>query len=156
LNTEQDYIQESFTVAIRDVVEVMTGLCVEEDSLKKDCKISKGEVSGVMLLLGERNALMSLTMSKELCTTIISYMTGIEINDITDEEIYDGAAELVNMVAGRAKTILSSTKYHFSITPPFTIIGQDHFIVHKDKIFNIIKNYTIDDKSLILQIYYID
>ena len=83
-------------------------------------------------------------------------MTGIEKNDITEEEIYDGVAELVNMVAGRAKTILSGTKYHFSITPPFTIIGQDHFIVHKDKIFNITKNYIIDDRALFLQIYYIN
>jgi chemotaxis protein CheX len=156
LNIEQDYLQESFTVAIRDVVEVMTGLCVEEGFSQKHCKMSKGEISGVMLILGERNALMSLTMSKELCSTIISYMTGIEKNDITDEEIYDGAAELANMVAGRAKTILSSTKYHFSITPPFTIVGQEHFIVHKDKIFNITKNYIIDDKPLFLQVYYIN
>jgi chemotaxis protein CheX len=156
LNIEQDYLQESFTVAIREVVEVMTGLCVEEDQSQKDCKIRKGEISGSMLILGERNALVSLTMSKELCTTIISYMTGIEKNDITDEEIYDGAAELVNMVAGRAKAIVSNTKYHFNITPPFTIIGQDHFIVHKDKIFNITKNYIIDDRSLFLQVYYIN
>lgn len=156
MNIEQDYLQESFTTAIRDVIEIMTGLCVEEALPQKVCKISKGEVSGVMLILGEKNALMSLTMSKELCTTIISYMTGIEKNDITDEEIYDGAAELVNMVAGRAKTILTGSKYHFSITPPFTIIGQDHFIVHKDKIFNVTKNYIIDDRSLFLQVYYIN
>jgi chemotaxis protein CheX len=156
LNIEQDYLQESFTVAIRDVIEVMTGLCVEEDPSQKACKMSKGEISGVMLILGEKNALMSLTMSKELCTTIISYMTGTEKNDITDEEIYDGAAELVNMVAGRAKAILSGTKYQFSITPPFTIIGQDHFIKHKDKIFNITKQYIIDDRSLFLQIYHIN
>jgi chemotaxis protein CheX len=156
LNIEQDYLQESLTTAIRDVIEIMTGLCIEEDLSQEVCKINKGEISGAMLILGEKNALMSLTMSKELCTTIISYMTGIEKNDITEEEIYDGAAELVNMVAGRAKAILSGTKYHFSITPPFTIIGQDHFIKHKDKIFNITKKYIIDDRSLFLQIYYIN
>lgn len=156
MNIEQDYLQGSLTTAIRDVIETMTGLCIEEVLSQEVCKINKGEISGVMLILGERNALMSLTMSKELCTTIISYMTGIEKTDITEEEIYDGAAELVNMVAGRAKAILSGTKYHFNITPPFTIIGQDHFIVHKDKIFNITKNYIIDDRSLFLQIYYIN
>jgi chemotaxis protein CheX len=156
LNIEQDYLQQSLTTAIRDVIETMTGLSIEEDLSQEVCKIKKGEISGVMLILGEKNALMSLTMSKELCTTIISYMTGIEKNDITEEEIYDGAAELVNMVAGRAKAILSGTKYHFRITPPFTIIGQDHFIKHKDKIFNITKNYIVDDKSLFLQIYYIN
>ncbi|MGK0465199.1 chemotaxis protein CheX [Clostridium sp.] len=153
---EQDYLQESLTTAIRDVIETMTGLCIEEDFTREVCTINKGEISGVMLILGERNALMSLTMSKELCTTIISYMTGIEKNDITDEEIYDGAAELVNMVAGRSKAILSGTKYHFSITPPFTIVGQEHFIVHKDKIFNVTKNYIIDDRSLFSQIHYIN
>lgn len=156
MNIEQDYLQESLTTAIRDVIETMTGLGIEEDLSQEVCKINKVEISGVMLILGEKNALMSLTMSKELCTTIISYMTGIEKNDITEEEIYDGAAELVNMVAGRAKAILSGTKYHFSITPPFTIIGQDHFIKHKDKIFNITKNYIIDGRSLFSQIYYIN
>lgn len=156
MNIEGDYLQESLTTAIKDVIEITTGLCIEEALLQEICKINKGEISGVMLISGERNALMSLTMSKELCAIIISYMTGIEKNDITDEEIYDGAAELVNMIAGRAKAILSGTEYHFSITPPFTIIGQDHFIVHKDKIFNITKKYIIDDRSLFLQIYYID
>ncbi len=156
MNIEQDYLQVSLTTAIRDVIETMTGLCIEEALGQDVCTINKGEISGAMLILGERNALMSLTMSKELCTTIISYMTGMEKNDITKEEIYDGAAELVNMVAGRAKAILSGTKYHFSITPPFTIVGQDHFIVHKDKRSNIAKQYIIEDRWLFLQIYYIN
>lgn len=156
MNIGQDFFKECFTTAIRDVIEVMTGLCVEEAMSQKVCDISKGEISGVMLILGERNALMSLTMSKELCTTVISHMTGIEKNDITDGEIYDGAAELVNMVAGRIKTALSGTKYHFSMTPPFTIVGQDHFIVHKDKIFNITNKYIIDDRELFLKIHYIN
>ncbi|MCB2291646.1 chemotaxis protein CheX [Clostridium sp. CS001] len=156
MNIEQDYLQGIFTAAIREVIEIMTGLCIEEDLSQEVCKINKGEISGVMLTLGEKNALVSLTMSKELCSTIIYYMTGIEKSDITEEEIYDGAAELVNMVAGRAKTILAGTKYHFSITPPFTIIGKDHFIVHKDKVLDITKNYIIDDRPLFLQVYYIN
>lgn len=156
MNIEQDYFKECFTTSIRDVIEVMAGLGVEEASSQKVCKPIKGEISGVMLILGERNALISLTMSKELCTTIISYMTGTEKDHITDEEIYDGAAELVNMVAGRAKTTLSGTEYHFSITPPFTIIGRDHFIVHKDKILSLTKNYIIEGMELFLQIHYIN
>lgn len=156
MNKEHDQLEESLTTAIKDVIEIMAGLCIEEVLSEQISQIHKGEISGVMLILGEKNALMTLTMSKELCTTIISYMTGIEKTDLIEEEIYDGAAELVNMIAGRAKALLSGTKYHFSITPPFTIIGQDHFIMHKDKILKISKNYIIDDMELYLQIYYID
>lgn len=148
-------LEQSLNTAIKDVIETMTGLYIEENICKEN-SLNKGEISGVMIIVGEKNALMSLTMSKKAASLIIAYMTGISPSDLSDEEVYDGAAELINMIAGRTKALLRGTKYYFNITPPFTIVGDKHFILHKNKILKIMKSYSIEDEELLLQVYYID
>lgn len=148
-------LEQSFNTAIKDVIETMTGLYIEE-SICKGNGFNKGEISGAMIMLGEKNALMTLTMSKKAASLIIAYMTGISPDDLSDEEVYDGAAELINMIAGRTKFMLRETKYYFNITPPFTIVGDKHFILHKNKVLKIMKSYSIEGEELLLQVYYID
>ncbi len=155
MDKEKIQLEKSLNTAIKDVIETMTGLYIEENAYKES-SLDKGEISGVMVMVGEKNALMSLTMSKKAASLIIAYMTGILPTDLSDEEVYDGAAELINMIAGRTKALLSGTKYHFNITPPFTIVGDKHFILHKNKILKIIKSYSIEDEEILLQVYYID
>ncbi|MCY6369914.1 chemotaxis protein CheX [Clostridium ganghwense] len=155
MDKERIQLEQSLNIAIKDVIQTMTGLYIEENTYKENSTV-KGEISGVMIITGEKNALMSLTMSKEVASLIIGYMTGNLPSDLSDEEVYDGAAELINMIAGRTKALLTGKKYYFNLTPPFAIVGDKHFILHKNKILKIMKSYSIEGKELLLQVYYID
>ncbi|MEL7597804.1 MAG: hypothetical protein AAGU01_06335, partial [Clostridiaceae bacterium] len=94
MDKEKIQLEKSLNTAIKDVIETMTGLYIEENAYKES-SLDKGEISGVMVMVGEKNALMSLTMSKKAASLIIAYMTGILPTDLSDEEVYDGAAELI-------------------------------------------------------------
>ncbi|MCY6482870.1 chemotaxis protein CheX [Clostridium aestuarii] len=155
MDKEIIYLEQSLNIAIKDVIETMTGLYIEENTNQQN-SMCKGEISGAMIMVGEKKAFMSLTMSKESASLIISYMTGISSENLRNEEVYDGVGEIINMIAGRTKALLKGTKYYFNITPPFTIVGDNHFIFHKDNILKITKSYFIESKELLLQVYYID
>lgn len=154
MDKEKIYLEQSLCTAIKDVIETMTGLNVKETNENIMDNICKGEISGAMIIVGQNSTLMSITMSMELASTIICYMTGIDPSDLSNEEIYDGVAELINMIAGRTKALLVGTKYHFNITPPFTIIGKNHFILQKNINYKITQRYYIDDKEIYLEVYY--
>lgn len=154
--TGNEVIGKCFANAVMEVVRTTAGLEVYEDNgnIEKS-RIHTGRVSGMMLLCGQRNALLSITMSWDAALTLVSYMTGTLPEEIEREELWDGAAELVNMIAGRAKVDLIGTQYHFSITPPFSISGEDYSIIYKNRMKGIYKKFAAEEVEIFLEVAYI-
>lgn len=148
-------LRKSLAQAIFDVFDTMVGVEPCEIEADRDETSFKREISGAMILLGSRNALLSVTIGKEDAAIIVSYMTGNSPEELSDEELYDGVAELVNMVAGRTKALLAGTGYHYSITPPLTIVGENHFIVFKKKAPQIQMEFSAAETKLQLKLTYL-
>lgn len=149
-------LQKCLSQAVSDVFSTMVGL--ESCEIKErtvDPERSKGDITGVMMILSERNALLSMTMSKKNAAIIVSFMTGITTIELTDEELYDGVAELVNMIAGRAKALLVGTGYHFRITPPLTIVGENHFLLYKKNVSQLSMEFEAGETTLHLDLTYL-
>lgn len=154
---DTELIGKCFSNALTDVLSTMSGFLVSEqndDKLEEQYN-SKG-IEGIMVLSGEKCSMVSISMSIENIALLVSYMTGISYDDLKEEDMYDGISELVNMLAGRAKILLSDTPYRFTLTSPFTISGQNRFYVHKKQTVKILKKFVSNELSIILKILYLN
>jgi chemotaxis protein CheX len=153
---DKEFLQKRLAQAVFDVFGTMAGIEPSEVKESLDSRqLSSGEITGAMMLPGARIAMLSLTMSKENAKVIVSYMTGSSPAELADEELYDGVAEMVNMIAGRGKALLAGTDYHYIISPPFTIVGENHFIVFKKKVVQIVMKFNIGESILHLRLSYL-
>ncbi|NOZ83232.1 MAG: chemotaxis protein CheX [Epsilonproteobacteria bacterium] len=121
-----------FISGTKEVFEVMAGIPVKRKSLslKKDYKMF-GEISGIMGLTGEAVGSIIISFPKKLADNVVSKFLGIEnVESINEDDIRDGVGEILNMIAGKAKTLLASTEYYFKLSIPTVIIGQNYEISH--------------------------
>lgn len=150
------FLQECLAQGVSDVFSTMAGLeCCEIKETRSEARGVTGEITGVMMILSERNALLSMTLSKENAAIIVSYMTGTSPGELEDGELYDGVAELVNMIAGRTKALLAGTEYHYRITPPLTIVGKDHFLLFKKNMAQLNMEFRAGETTLHLDLTYL-
>ena len=150
------FLQKCLAEAVSDVFGTMVGLelCQIKERIVAP-KDRKSEITGVMMILSAQNALLSMTLSKKNAAIIVSFMTGIASTELADEELYDGVAELVNMIAGRAKALLAGTDYHYQITPPLTIVGENHFILYKKNVSQLSLEFEAGEIELHLDLTYL-
>lgn len=77
-----------------------------------------------MVLSGLKNCLLLIKTDTRSAKQIVSYMTGIDDEELSNADIVDGIKELVNMTAGNAKVNLSPS-YMFELTSPFGFQGYN-------------------------------
>ncbi|RQD70314.1 MAG: chemotaxis protein CheX [Tindallia sp. MSAO_Bac2] len=159
---EQAY-HRAFSIAVSEVMGTMTGFEMEEDETYSDSENDSCdptgsepcEISGAMVLLGKKNGMATVTMTRMTASVLVSYMTGIPYYELEDSDLFDGVAEMMNLMAGRAKALLRETEYYFEISPPFTIVGINHHIVHKKQAQLIQKRFVSNDLSFILKVFHV-
>ncbi len=153
---EEDFLQKCFAQAVFDVFDMMAGMeaCHVTKNIDSD-QPSSGDITGVMFIQGMKNAMLHLTITKEHAAVIVSYMTGNSPLELMDDELYDGVAEMVNMIAGRAKALLVGTDSYYTITPPFTIVGVNHCIIYKKEVSKISMKFTAGETELSLGLTYL-
>ena len=124
-----------FSKVIKDIFSKVTGLDMLEE--KNTLDISKSfniQISGIVILTGQKNIMISISMPYKVATILVAYMTDIPQAEIKLEEQSDGIAEITNMIAGQIKAKLSSIGQHYIYMQPFTIVGDNHYILQKSKI----------------------
>lgn len=157
MEIDKKFIECKLSEAVKDVIGTMTGFEINEVAQGSEDNLNNTEeICGIMFILGKINAIFSLSMTRETAGIIIAYMTGIPPFELSEEDLYDGAAELVNMVAGRVKALLTDTEFHFNLTPPFAIVGKELSIIHKSRVTNILKKYKMQSVEMDLKVYYLD
>lgn len=82
-------------------------------------------IAGVIGLTSDQfKGVISLNYEESLYLAMMSHMLGEKLTEITDE-LQDGAAEILNMVYGAAKTQLNSKGYSLQKAIPTVIRGSD-------------------------------
>lgn len=96
----------------------------------KNDEIAKGDVSGVIGLVGEQvKGSLSITFEKKLAFKIMENMLG-DTPMIINDEVTDMVGELTNVVSGGAKKIFSENGFNFDMATPMVVSGKDHTISH--------------------------
>jgi chemotaxis protein CheX len=99
--------------------------------LKKDT-IARGDVTGIVGLIGEARGTISVSFTESCILSIVSNMFGEEITEINDE-VKDAVGEILNIVSGQARQKLEGMGRVLKGAIPTVISGKDHTITHITK-----------------------
>lgn len=87
-----------------------------------------GEISASLSLTGSRRGILVITFSEKLARKMIARFIAMDENELTKTEVYDGAGEIINIIAGNAKARINDLKDHFDLSAPFVVSGKNHDI----------------------------
>ncbi len=141
-----------FSTLLQDAITTTTGFYLEKTENNKETK-DENEILGTMVMVGDKNLLLMLSADEKSARMIVSYMTGIEISDLSNAMLCDGITEIINMVGGGARIAFENTEYKFSMSVPFTITGKDVNIIVKNRTERFISNFTNGDIQLGFKIF---
>ncbi|MGN7611451.1 chemotaxis protein CheX [Magnetococcales bacterium HHB-1] len=150
LSTEE--MREKLMFGLRDTVtDVLETMASSPNVLfagleQSSSFILSSEVSGVIRLLGRVEGLVGISANKSLTSELVSRITGLPADDLEDEDILDGMAELTNMVCGgmKAKAAIGQ----LDLTSPAAIIGSDYTAQWKALQETSILTFQIDSQEL--------
>lgn len=123
-----------FILSTVDVLQVQGNLKIEggKPFLKGKEPQPSFAIAAVIGLTSEQfKGVISLNFQESFYLALISNMLGEPIKEITSE-IQDGAAEILNMVYGGAKTQLNAKGYTLQKAIPSVVRGTDILLSHGD------------------------
>jgi chemotaxis protein CheX len=118
--------------------------------LKTD-NILIGDISGIMGLSGDVSGSIIVSFGKGSACKLVGNMLGTSYDEINDD-VKDGIQEIVNLIAGQAKTMLVDTEYHFQVSIPTCIIGKDHQVNHKKGVPCIVAEFELESQPFTVEV----
>lgn len=156
-NTNEDGIvfsSWSFSNDMKEILETMTGIKVTEGNVTPESiKDLNQQVSGVIILVGSKVIMFTISMSRRTAVNLVAAMTGSSTTDIKHPDIIDGVAEIANIVGGKMKAKLSSEGEKYNAVLPYTIMGDNHYIVHKSKATIFSRKYNAESVEFVVSVY---
>jgi len=136
-----------FVQAAVETLSTMAGIKVQRKSvtLKKGYQMH-GEISGVIGLSGKTAGTCAVSLPLKAAVHVIESLICETLPPDLDQQVLrDGVGELINMIAGRAKAILSTTPYKFDITLPTIISGANHEVFHRKGTHCVVVIFEMED-----------
>jgi chemotaxis protein CheX len=99
--------------------------------LKKD-QVAKGDVSGVIGLMGEASGTICVSFTEQCILAIVSNMFGEKVKAL-NHEVQDAVGEIANMISGQARRKLEALGRVLKAAIPTVVVGKDHVITHMTK-----------------------
>ena len=125
-----DFVNPFLEAAV-ETIEMMSGIFATAGKpyIKRPMELARGEVSGIIGLMGEKKGNMAISFSKRCILKIVSNMLGTNHNYI-NIEVRDAVGEITNVIAGTGRYKLSKRGFDIHASVPTTIVGEKHFIDH--------------------------
>lgn len=121
-----------FINALVHAMETMIGISPERGTpyLKRE-HATQGDVSAIIGFAGPNvTGSVALSLPTLVALKVYSLMMGEKVYRITSD-VQDVVGELANIVAGGAKTELSTRNLGFNISIPTVVVGPGHTLGHK-------------------------
>ncbi|MDF2549514.1 MAG: CheC domain protein [Chlamydiales bacterium] len=114
----------------------------------------QGDLASIIGISGLLTGNIAISLPRPLAELIISRMLGMAPEEVNATTLSDGVGELVNLVAGKAKSNLidSEGKALFSLSLPTVVSGQDHMINQKSGTKCMLIVFDVSGKDLMLQL----
>lgn len=142
--------------SLMKVFNTMVGIKPEPGvPMAKDDTISRGDVTGMMLMENDRTqGSMAISFSQAAITKIAKNMLGDDLKSI-DDTARDLTGEMTNMLVGGAKKILADKGYDFNMTTPSVLDGKDHEVQHKYNGQTVILPFNTKSEQFFLEINFV-
>jgi len=110
------------------------------------------DITAVLGFSGGRQGSLLVSFPQKIAFRTVGRMLGIEFN-VIDSDVRDGVSELVNIIAGGAKTKLQAKGIDFELSIPNTIIGEDHKITAAASTTRTHVDFNSDLGSFFIEVY---
>lgn len=115
-----------------------------------------GDYSGVIGLAGSGSGVAIVSFPKELARLAVANMLYMDPAELEESDIEDGVGELINMIAGAAKSSFTGSPFSFDISLPNVIKGRagGYEVNHKKGVpcFEVMFDCTDFEMSFVLEI----
>ena len=101
------------------------------------------EVGGLIRLYGSFNGMVGISANKAVNNEIVSRITGLPVDDLMQEDLLDGVAELANMICGGMKT--KAQVPDIALSPPVAIVGSDYTALWKTDRPTLIMTFQLEE-----------
>ncbi len=147
----QEALKDALREAVVDTFSATLTLSVEETDEKILPSADEGIVSSIGVT-GKVEGNIAACLSSKAACLIVSKMLYMDIEEV-DSDVTDGVGELINMIAGGAKTKLGGAEgaYGFDISIPSTVMGVDlEFSGDTEKTSNLEMNFKCEDFQFLI------
>ncbi|HEX9654808.1 MAG TPA: chemotaxis protein CheX [bacterium] len=131
---QAERIIDDFIKAVDEVFSQMAAVTIQVEDVEEidgqtDCMdvTTCMDITGILGFSGGRRGSILVTFSEAVALKAVGGMLDMEFNDI-NADVRDGVGEIVNIIAGTAKTRLQPKGISFDLSIPNTIIGFNHQI----------------------------
>jgi chemotaxis protein CheX len=139
-----------FLASISEVFSTMLGAELTRGELSLTMSFQpQHDVSGVIGLSGKASGTVVISLDRDVAITATERMLG-DRPDSINADVVDAVGELVNMIAGRAKSNLSELEMNLSL--PTVITGKNHVIKFGSTAQTICIPYTCEWGQLSLEV----
>lgn len=114
---------------------------IPENTTEETEKTYPSYVTGMMVLRGDKDLVLTLTFSKVAAADLIVSLLETKYTELIDTEVYDAVMEMTNMIAGRLKTASMELGYTYTLTSPFVFVGPNHYIGRKNRPAGIVRKF---------------
>ena len=117
---EEQTFLEAFILSTEDALLTMAGITSSYQQLEPSLSLSNSDslIYSTMSVQGDSSGFVGIAILPELAASIISAILGQNPEELAEDEVIGGVAEVLNVIAGNAKARLKGTSDHFEITPP--------------------------------------
>ena len=153
---EDNPITKAFVEAALEVLSTMAMLELKVETIEEPGNEDLFlEYAAVVDLTGEvGSGSLVVTLRDALSKNVVASMLGLEVSELDgDDDLFDGVGELINMIAGNAKTSLSQTPYHFSFSLPRISHAADLEFTPPSKVAGRIANCTIGAEAIRIEMW---
>ncbi|RYZ66981.1 MAG: STAS domain-containing protein [Proteobacteria bacterium] len=148
----------AFLVAGKEVVEAQVQTAVRPGTpFVRDMKDHMGgDISGVIGLTADKlNGSVVITFPENTFLTLMSKMLGEDYKELTPE-LHDGAAEITNMIFGKAKAALNEKGYGIKMAIPSVVTGKNHSIQNRSNGPRVVVPFESDVGSFTMEVSFGD
>lgn len=144
---------------VKSVYDIMASILDVELSAETSTLLMEKDypsfVTGMMIMHGEKDLILTLTFSKEAAADVVVSLLDTKYNKLEEEEVYDAIMEVTNMVAGRLKTATLLLGYNQQLTTPLVFVGPRHFLGAKSRPSGINKRMTYKKFQMLASVYFL-
>lgn len=141
---------------VDSVITTMSMMCrmnikVSSLNVKVPGEDSYGDISGMIGFVGALHGIIAVTFPKCIALQAVGSMIG-EVYPEIDDDILDGTGELINIIAGNAKTIFKERGWDVAISLPSIMVGEGHSISIPQSIMSVVAEFKAGSQPFWLEI----
>lgn len=156
LNVNGLVFSNSFSKVIQDIVNVTANVNLSSEVATPEIeKAYPSFVTGMMILHGQRDLVLTMSFSKMAAADLVVSLLGSNYNKIVADDVYDAVMETTNMAAGKLKTATANLGVNYQLTTPFVFVGTNHFWASKSRPAGIVKLFNDKNFEIIAGLFFL-